>query len=69
MIHWNMTMNDRKELLEQAINASEQDIRAKYVVSLKMLYALIDSVGECCPPRVEQHVYNMFSSLVHFDKD
>jgi len=56
-------MTDLQSILCHIDELELDDLKIKYEVATKMLFALIESIGENCNADIENKVFKMFESL------
>lgn len=57
-------MNEIKEVLNDMEGIELDDLKTKYVLSVKMLFALIESVEESASINQQAKIFNMYNSLI-----
>lgn len=60
-------MNEIKEVLSQIKDVQLDDLKTKYELSVKMLFALIESVEESVSIIQQTKIFNMYNSLLGND--
>lgn len=57
-------MNEIKEVLNDMEGVELDDLKTKYELSVKMLFALIESVEESVSEKQQTKIFNMYNSLI-----
>jgi Mor family transcriptional regulator len=57
-------MNEIKEVLNDMEGVELDDLKTKYELSVKMLFALIESVEESVSEKQQSKIFNMYNSLI-----
>jgi hypothetical protein len=59
-------MSELNECLKIIEKANERDVRIKCKASIKIIFALIDSVEECAPKPTRNKIFRRYKDLIKY---
>lgn len=59
-------MSELEECLRIIDQAKERELRPKCKASVKMIFALIDSVEECAPMTTQNKIFRRYKDLIKY---